>query len=90
MGDEGQGGDDPRIAVLQQYTLKTMKQKNDKWAKVCNSIPSTCNYCCLLYNTMILHAMQVMRPSVLLSYGIDQFFIILSCISPNYIRYSTS
>ncbi len=33
--DEGQGGgDDPRIAALQQYTLKTMKLKNDKWAKV--------------------------------------------------------
>ena len=36
--EEGQGGDDPRIAVLQQYTLKTMKQKNDKWAKVSTQI----------------------------------------------------
>ena len=33
--EEGQdGGGDPRITALQQYTLKTMKQKNDKWAKV--------------------------------------------------------
>lgn len=33
--DEGQdGGGDPRVEVLQQYTLKTMKLKNDKWAKV--------------------------------------------------------
>ena len=37
MSEEGEGqsgGEDPRIAALQQYTLKTMKQKNDKWAKV--------------------------------------------------------
>ena len=33
--DEAQdGADDPRMATLQQYTLKTMKQKNDKWSKV--------------------------------------------------------
>ena len=33
--DEGHdGADDPRMATLQQYTLKTMKQKNDKWSKV--------------------------------------------------------
>lgn len=39
--DEGGGGDDPRIAVLMQYTLKTMKLKNDKWAKV----RTICSYC---------------------------------------------
>lgn len=33
--EEGQeGGSDPRLDFLQQYTLKTMKQKNDKWSKV--------------------------------------------------------
>lgn len=33
--DEGHdGADDPRMTTLQQYTLKTMKQKNDKWSKV--------------------------------------------------------
>ena len=34
--EEGQGGstEDARIEVLQQYTLKTMKQKSDKWTKV--------------------------------------------------------
>lgn len=31
--EEGETGD-ARIEALQQYTLKTMKLKNDKWAKV--------------------------------------------------------
>ena len=31
---QGGGGDDPRTEVLQQYTLKTTKQKSDKWIKV--------------------------------------------------------
>jgi dynein heavy chain len=33
MGDE-EGQNDPRIEFLQQYTLKTMKLKNDKWLKM--------------------------------------------------------
>ena len=36
MADDEQdgGAGDPRVEALQLYTLKTMKLKNDKWAKV--------------------------------------------------------
>lgn len=30
----GGGGTDPRLEVMEQYTLKTMKIKSDKWSKV--------------------------------------------------------
>lgn len=36
-GEEAAGGgstEDPRLEALSQYTLKTMKQKPDKWAKM--------------------------------------------------------
>lgn len=38
---EGEPGDtatvDPRLDVIEQYALKTMKLKHDKWAKVRNN-----------------------------------------------------
>lgn len=30
----GGGGTDPRLEVMEEYTLKTLKIKGDKWAKV--------------------------------------------------------
>lgn len=40
--DDGGGGTDPRLEVMQDYTLKTLKIKNDKWAKVCMYIRISC------------------------------------------------
>ena len=35
MAEEEQGGvEDVRMEVIQQYCLKTLKQKQDKWTKV--------------------------------------------------------
>ncbi len=35
--DGGEGGADPRLELMEEYTLKTMKIKNDKWKKVYNN-----------------------------------------------------
>ena len=32
--DGGGGGADPRLELIEDYTLKTMKIKSDKWTKV--------------------------------------------------------
>ena len=42
-GSGGGAGADPRLEVLNDYTLKTMKVKNDKWAKVVTNK----NYFCI-------------------------------------------
>ena len=41
--DGGGGGVDPRLEIMEEYTLKTMKMKKDKWAKVIRC------YCCVKF-----------------------------------------